>query len=320
MKSNEEHDVQTIDTGVTAGKLPGIKAVREKLENGRGNLQKVSSRMLENMSNSIHKRAEETNEFIDSVKNKNSKIKNLENLLDLDKNLLVSSDKTTSFYKYSRDKIVIVDKDILGDPCGVTVKEGLKVRVFTVKFEDYTPFIYPSYDERDISGEIIYMDKDEIWYRDMDKLTLGYNNGNSMEFRTVRLSSLEGFSDANLVQYIKKYAAVMRSPKISELVKDNSIEINNIIKLNDNYVIAKNKDSGYTIYVYSYASRNFDELPLRRLPNIQLGSYDMLLAPDMLKFIKENDYPIEDFIEKNGYIEYNREVGRTNVSVIRFKL
>jgi hypothetical protein len=321
MKSNETAKSQPLGIGSIIGKVANLRNVdlKEKLQTSKDNIQKTSLRLKENLSNTFQKKAEETAEFIDSVKHKNTKVKNLENLLDLDKSLLLSSDKTTSFYKHSKDRIIIVEKDILENPCAVTLKEGSKVSVFLVKYTEYTPYLYPTYDERDIPGSIIYMDSEQIWYRDMDKLTLGYNNGSTMEFTTVKLSELLGFTETDLVSYIKKYFVIIRSAKLSKLQKEKPLTVNNIIKLTDNYVICKNNE-GYTIYIYNYSMLSFDELNLKHLPKININSFDTLLSSDILKFIKDNNYPIEDFEEKGGYIEYNREVGRKKISVMRFKL
>jgi hypothetical protein len=321
MKSNEPANSQPFAMGNIIGKVSNLKniAFKEKLQMGKDNLQKTSLRIKENLSNTFHKKAEETNEFIDTVKHKNTKTKNLETLLGLDKSQLISSDKTTSFYKHSRNKIVIFEKDILENPCSITIKESTKVNIFLVKYSEYIPFLYPAYDEKDITGQIIYMDKDQVWYRDMDKLTLGYNNGNTMEFSTVKISELAGFTEEELVPYIKTYFSIIRSPKVSKLVKEKSLLVANIIRLGDSYVIYKNHEN-YVVYIYSYNLQNYDELNLKRLPKISLSSFDALLASDIIKYIKENNYPIEEFEEKGGYIEYNREVGRNKISVMRFKV
>ena len=321
MRSNEPSNGLPAAIGNIIGKVSNLKHVdvKEKLMVSKDTLQKTSLKLKENLSKTFHRKAEETNEFIGNVKHRNTKTRNLEVLLGLDKSQLISSDKTTSFYKHSRSKIVIFEKDILENPSSVTIKEATKVSIFIVKYDNYTPFLYPSYDEKDIPGQIIYMDKDQIWYRDMDKLSLGYNNGSSMEFYTVKISELAGFNEESLIPYIKTYFSILRSPKISKLVTDKSLFINNIIKLGESYVIYKHNE-GYTIYIHSFNIQDYDEINLRRLPKINLNSFDTLLAPDILKFIKEYNYPIEDFEEKAGYLEYNREVGRNKVSVMRFKI
>lgn len=321
MKTDETTSSQSLSLSSIVGKVSGLKNIhiKEKLQTGKDNVQKTSLRLKENLSNTFSKRAEETNEFINSVKHKNAKTKNLETLLGLDKSLLVSSDKTTSFYKHSKNKIVIFEKDILENPCSITIKDSSKVSIFVVKYSDYTPFLYPAYDEREITGQIVYMDNDQIWYRDMDKLTLGFNTGSSMEFSLVKVSELIDFTEEDFVPYIKKHFAIIRSAKLSKLVEDKDLLVNNIIKINDAYIIYKNKE-GYSIYIYNYSIQDFDEIYLSHLPKINLNSFGALLAPDILRFIRENNYPIEQFEEKGGYIEYNREVGRNKISVLRFKI
>ena len=129
-------------------------------------------------------------EPVEVSKNKSKMTKNLEKLFSLDRSNLLSSDHSTAFYKSTKNKIIIFEKDISEIPCTVTIKDGTKVYVYTVKYKaDYTPILYPAYDEKEIEGEIIYMDNEEIWYKDFHKLTLGYNNGASMEFHVVRMSS-----------------------------------------------------------------------------------------------------------------------------------
>ncbi len=260
-------------------------------------------------------------EPVDPHKNKGRMTRNLENLFGLDRSNLLSSDSSTSFYKSAKNKIIIFEKDISEIPCTVTIKDGTKVYVYTVKYKaDYTPILYPAYDEKEIDGEIIYMDNEEIWYKDFQKLTLGYNNGTSMEFQVVRLSELPGVKEEDLIPYVKRYFAINRSPKMSKLVKENGLLINNIVKMSDNYLIYRHVNNSYSIYVYSYAILGFNEIKLERLPAISMSSYDALLSPEILRFILENKFPLEEFEEKNGYIEYTKEIGRNRITLMRFKL
>lgn len=260
-------------------------------------------------------------EPVDAHKNKGKMTRNLEKLFSLDRSNLLSSDHTTSFYKSTKNKIIIFEKDISEIPSTVTIKDGTKVYVYTVKYKaDYTPILYPAYDEKEIAGDIIYMDNEEIWYKDFHKLTLGYNNGTSMEFHVVRMSELPGVKEEDLVPYVKRYFAINRSPKMSKLVKENALLLNNIIKMSDNYLIYRHVNNSYSIFVYSYAILGFNEIKLERLPAISMSSYDALLSPEILRFILENKFPLEEFEEKGGYIEYTKEIGRNRITLMRFKL
>ena len=69
-----------------------------------------------------------------------------------------------------------------------------------------------------------------------------------------------------------------------------------------------------------YAILGFNEIKLDRLPAISMSSFDTLLSPEILRFILENNFPIEDFEEKGGYIEYTKEIGRNRITLMRFKL
>lgn len=260
-------------------------------------------------------------EPVEPHKNRGKMTRNLENLFGLDRSNLLSSDHTTAFYKSTKNKIIIFEKDISEIPCTVTIKDGTKVYVYTVKYKaDYTPILYPAYDEKEIDGEVIYMDNEEIWYKDFHKLTLGYNNGTSMEFHVVRMSELPGVKEEDLIPYVKRYFAINRSPKMSKLVKENALHLNNIVKMSDNYLIYRHVNNSYSIYVYSYAILGFNEIKLERLPAISMDSYDTLLSPEILRFILENKFPLEEFEEKNGYIEYTKEIGRNRITLMRFKL
>lgn len=320
MKSNEITSDIIAGASIASQKENTIKTLKEKIQNGKKSLFKTSSKVKDNISTNIHKKAEETNGFFDTMKNKNTKVNNLENYLGLDKSYLVSSDKTTNVYKPSYGKLVIIEKDVTGDPFSITVKEFSDTSVFVVKYEQYTPYVYPNFDERQIKGKLCYLDKNQVWYRDYDTVTILYKVAHTMHVLVIKLSDIPEINEENMHQTIKNYFEVVNSPSMRRLVRDNHITYNNIMRIKDEYMLIKNEEKGYSVFIYNNQEGGFVKHDFAKLPDIDLSTYDVLFKPDMLSFIIKNDYPLESFEEKNGYIEYNEFIGKNKVCVFRYKI
>ncbi|MBC8061796.1 MAG: hypothetical protein H7Y18_14175 [Clostridiaceae bacterium] len=318
---NENKDNQeTSDKNELIGKVKSVKTIKQKYNQGKNKISRTSSKIRESVNKSIHRKTEETAERINDVLNKNSKLHNLEKLLYLDKSHLVKSDKETIFYKPTPKKIVIFESNTQGEVESVSIKEDSKIDLYVVKYTNYTPFIYPSFSDNKIPGEPYYMDENEIWYKSDNTLTICYKNNNTMAFNIVNLSDFENLAEENIVTFIKRYNFIHRSFRLTKFVEENTIDINEIIRITNKYIILQDKDANYAIYLYDHIQDNFSKMFLSKLPTIELSSFDTILTLEMSKFIMENKYPIEQFEEHNGFIEYNRVIDNRRVCVFRLKI
>jgi len=132
--------------------------------------KEILSNLKDSIVENIHERRERATSFINSLKK--DKIRNLERLLDVTKRDLKKADKKNYIYITEAGRMVVVDRDMWGDPCTVTIKEGNKVFLRMVKFFKDYPYLFPVFNEKNLNGDIIYMNDGEIWYRDKDVATL----------------------------------------------------------------------------------------------------------------------------------------------------
>lgn len=315
-----QKDVLDEQESTDKGIIGNIKAFKKKYENSRDTISKTSTILKESVYKNIHKKTEETSERINEVLNKNSKLHNLERMLFLDKTHLVSSDKDASFYKPAFKKIVIFENDRLGDVEYVTIKEDFKIALYVVKYVKYKPFIYPSFSDNKIPGETYYLDENEIWYRKDNLLTVCYKKNSSMAFDSVDLLDFKDLAEEDIITVIKTYNFIHRSTRLTQFVMENNIDIKGIIRVTEKYIILKDENNSFIIYLYDKMQGSFTKMLLSRLPNIELSSFDTILTPEMTQFIAENNYQIELFEEHNGFIEYNKVIDNRKICMFRIKI
>ncbi|MDP4178091.1 MAG: hypothetical protein Q8900_07090 [Bacillota bacterium] len=319
MKDTEISSDIVTGENIVSQKEDSFKSIKEKFQNGKTSLFSASSKIKKTITSNLYKKAEETNDFFDNVKNKNTRIINLENYLGLDKTCMISSDKSANVYKLSYGKIVIIEKDVTGDPYIVTVKEFSDVQLYVVKYDKYLPYVYPSYDDKNIKGSLFYLDTDQIWYKDTNSVTVLYKVGQAMHNIIINFSDIPGINKDNFHQSIKNYFTIVNSPSLTKLVTENSIDYIDIMRIKSWYVLIKNDDA-YSVFIYDNDRSKFKEHFFRKLPDIQINNFDILFSPDVFSFILKNNYPIEDFQENNGFIEYNEIIGKSKVCVFRCKI
>jgi len=69
-------------------------------------------------------------------------------------------------------------------------------------FKDY-PYLFPVFNEKNLNGDIIYMNDGEIWYRDKDVATLVLFKNEKPDFLTINLDKVKAFKEDELLKYLE---------------------------------------------------------------------------------------------------------------------
>ena len=283
----------------------------------------IISSLSKNIKNSIvdsfQEKSEQAADFLHSLKK--DKVRNLERLLELEKKDLVVSSKKNYIYSNSAGKMVIIDRDIWGEPCSVTIKETNKVIVKVVKFLDDIPYIFPVFNEKNVSGKIIHIDKKEIWYRNKDEATIVLFRSHEPDFIKVNLRNTPGLSGEALMDFMENSKILYFDRSLKELIIERrNVSIENIVIIRPNYTIYKNSQDSYTVLIFDEVKILCDELTLSKLPDMKVEGLDALFSKDIVEYIKTKGYVYENFIQDDNYIEYCEEVGSKRICVMRCKI
>jgi hypothetical protein len=270
--------------------------------------------LKDNIVDNIHDKSKRAASFIHSLKR--DKIRNLERLLDVSRKDLKKSDKKTYIYMTDAGRTVIVDRDIWGEPCTITVKEANKVVIRLVKFFNDYPYLFPVFNEKSLTGDIIFMDEDEIWYRDKDEATLVLFKNDVPDFLSIKLNNVKGFNEKQLLKYLDNCKMLYLEKKLNNLLLvERKIGIENIVTIRKGYVIYK--DTEYTVLLFDNLKNLFDEFTLRKIPDLSERAMDVLFSEDIVEYVKSKDYSFENFKQDGDYLEYWQNIGNTRVCVMR---
>lgn len=276
--------------------------------------------LKDNILDSIQHNSGKATSFINSLKR--DKIRNLERLLSIDKKDLAFSNKKYFIYCTDSGRMVIVERDIWGEPFTVTLKEGNDVSIKRVMFFDNEPFLFPIFNEKNLSGEIIHMDDNEVWYLGKDEATLVLFKSDKPDFLKVPLKNFKNINNKKALHtYLDSHKMLYLDKKIHEIIiEDRNIAIEDIVRIRDGYAVYKNTSRTYKVLLFNEFKELYDEYTFSKLPAIKEEGWDVLFSKDIVEYVKENNYSFENFRQDDGHIEYWKNIGTKRVCVLRCKI
>lgn len=287
-------------------------------EKGMGMISNLSKNLKESIVEGIHNNSEKAAVFFHSLKKE--KMRNLEKLLDVSKNDLMVSSKKNYIYGNQAGKMIIIDRDIWGEPSNVTIKDNSKVTVKVIKFFDEIPFVFPVFNEKNVSGEIIHMDKSQIWYKNRDEVTVVLFRSQEPDFIKVSLKRTKNLTDKALKNYIENSKILYFDKKLKDLlIEERNIEIENVVIIRPLYAIYKEAEQPYTVLMFDEIKNLCNELTLYRLPDMKVEAWDVLFSEDIVNYINSKGYSLNNFKQVGDYIEYWEDVGSKKICVMRVK-
>ena len=137
---------------------------------------------------------------------KRTDLRKLEKALDVCKKDLIVSSKSNYVYCTDLGKVIVVDKGVNGLPKTVTIKNSDNITTKTIKFSNNTPYLYPKFNEKGLPKNIVYMNRDEIWYLDNDKaILLIFKNGEPEHLKINLSGSVSTKNPKALMNYLETY-------------------------------------------------------------------------------------------------------------------
>ncbi|HOM03175.1 MAG TPA: hypothetical protein PLH43_10145 [Acetivibrio sp.] len=289
-------------------------------EKAKGFNLSTSKSLKDNTNENVSQSSEKPSGFLYSLKK--ARLKNLEDILGLDKKDLVVSSKFNYVYCTDFGKVVVIDKDTEGHPKTVTIKEADNISVRTIKFHNTLPFLYPKYDERSLPEQIIYMDKNEIWYKaDSEAIIVTFNN-DTPDFLKISLSNLRQSNNLKVIlNYIECHKFLYQSNKLKTLLlEERKVKIDDIIRVQNHYALYKEGSESYRVVLFDELKNVVNEFTLTELPNVNEKAWDVLFTNEIFQYVKDNDYSFSNFRQDNDHIEYWQNIGSKSVCVMRCKI
>jgi len=280
----------------------------------------IPKNLKENIIDSIQHNSGKATSFINSLKK--DKIRNLERLLSIDKKDLAFSNKKHYIYCNDAGRMIIVDRDIWGEPYTVTIKEATDVSIKRVMFFENEPFLFPIFNEKNLSGEIIHMDENEVWYLGKDEATLVLFKGDKPDFLKVSLKNFKNINNKKALHtYLDSHKMLYLDKKIHEImIEERNIPIEDIIKIRSGYAVYKNTSRTYKVLLFNESRELYDEYTFSKLPSVKEEGWDVLFSKDIVEYVKANNYSFENFRQDEGHIEYWQNIGSKRVCVLRCKI
>jgi len=278
----------------------------------------LSNNIKSGIVKSIENKPKQISELIKSFKHE--KIKNLEKLLKVERSQLIVSNSKNRIYRTEAGYMYIIDKDVWGEPVSVTIKDDKKVIIRKIKYLNNKPYLFPVFNEKNISGIIIYMNQHEIWYQDDNLITVVSFKGEVADFAKIKVANIKSLSREKLFEYINNYKIVCKNKKLQEIVKEKDLRIDDFLIITNKYIVGKDSKNYIKAYLFDNEYVIYDEIPLRVLPQIEPAAYDVLFSEDVLNYIRANNYNIEDFKQNGDYIEYWQNIGDKKMCVMRYKI
>ncbi|MCX7748103.1 MAG: hypothetical protein N2645_14645 [Clostridia bacterium] len=291
----------------------------KKYKIDKESITQISQNLKSSIMKSIEKKPQQINDLISSLKK--HKIRDLEKLLRVDKSQMIVSNRKNYIYRSDSGKMVIVDRDMWGDPCNVTIKENNHVIVKCIKFFEDKPYIFPLFNEKNVKGRVINMDANQIWYQDNNTVCVVTFKGTDAVFTNIQIDTLKNISKENLFSYIHNYISVNKNKKLAELVKGKGIRIEDIEKVRKSYVIGKlSGKSGYRVVMFDEEYTATNDFNIKGIPSVSDDGLDILFSEEILNYINANNYSFENFKQNDDHIEYWQQIGQKNVCVMRYKV
>ncbi|NLD47128.1 MAG: hypothetical protein GX660_08000 [Clostridiaceae bacterium] len=288
-------------------------------DKGKGMITNLSKNLKDSIIEGIQNNSEKAATFLHSLKK--DKIKNLEKLLDVSKKDLMVSSKKNYIYGNRAGKMVIIDRDIWGEPCTVTIKETNKVIVKVIKFFEDEPFVFPVFNEKNVSGDIMHMDKSQIWYRNRDEVTIVLFRNQEPDFIKVNLKDVKYLTGKALMDYIENSKILYFDKRLKDiLITGRNVKIENVVIIRPFYTIYKEEGNPYTVLMFDDCKNLCNELTLYKLPNMKVEAWDVLFSVDIVNYIKSKGYSFDNFKQDSNYIEYWEDVGSKKICVMRCKV
>ncbi len=280
----------------------------------------LSKSLKDNLIDSIHQSSGRATSFLNSLKK--DKIRNLERVLGVDKKDLSFSSKKNYIYTTGSGRMVIIDRDIWGEPCTITVKEANDVAIRRVKFFEDEPFLYPIFNERNLSGEVIHMDDNEIWYLCKNEATLVLFKNDKPDFLKVSLKNFKNINNKKALHtYLDSSKVLYLDKKLHNiLIEERNIMVDDIIRIRSWYAIYKNTSRTYKVLLFDEYKQLYDEFTFSKLPSVKEEGLDVLFTKDIVEYVKSNQYSFENFRQDDGHIEYWQNIGVKRVCVLRYKI
>jgi hypothetical protein len=252
---------------------------------------------------------------------KNHKLRRLEKILGLQKRDLIVSSKMNYMYCTDTGKVVIVDKDIGGEPCTVTIKESHKVTIKSVKFFKDNPFIFPVFNEKKLVGDIVYVDTNEIWYVDKNEATLVLFENDEPVFLKIDLKKLQHNRNyKELTNYLNNHKMLYLNEDLKKmLIEDRGLAVEDILRITLSYIIYK-EDEQFRVILLGDNKEIYNEVKMNKLPNVNEEAWDILFTREIYNYIVENGYSFDNFRQDEDCIEYCQEIGDRKVCVMRCKI
>ncbi|KNY26875.1 hypothetical protein [Pseudobacteroides cellulosolvens] len=290
----------------------------DKINKGKGTISDLSNNIKSGIVKNIENKPKQISELIKSLKHE--KIKNLEKLLKVEKSQLIVSNRKNRIYRTEVGYMYIIDKDVWGEPVSVTVKDDKKVVVRTIKYLNDQPYLFPVFNEKNVSGIIIHMTQQEIWYQDDNIVIVVSFKGETSDITKIKIANIKSLSRNKLHEYINNYKAVGKNKKLQEIVKEKDLRIDDVLIVTNKYIIGKDSKNFIKAYLFNNEYTIYDEIPLRVLPQIEPLAYDILFSEEVLDYIRANKYNIEDFTQNGDFIEYWQKIGDRKMCVLRYKI
>ena len=316
-KSRVQSEVNESNNAVSDGNTKASSVQSEKSKEG---VVTLSKSLKDNLLDSIQQNSDKATSFLNSLKK--DKIRNLERALGVDKKDLSFSNKKNYIYSTGAGRMVIIDRDIWGEPCTVTVKEANDVAIKRVMFFEDDPFLFPIFNEKNLTGEVIHMDNNEIWYLSRDEATLVLFKNDKPDFLKVCLKNFKSKNNKKALHtYLDSYKMLYLDKKIHALmIEEKNISIEDIIKIRVGYAVYKNTSRTYKVLLFDEFRQLYDEFTFSKLPAVREEGWDVLFSKDIVDYVKANNYSFENFRQDDGHIEYWQNIGAKRACVLRCKI
>ncbi|MFZ5990055.1 MAG: hypothetical protein ACOYWZ_23410 [Bacillota bacterium] len=278
-----------------------------------------SKTLKDNLVENFQQNSDRSTSFFRSLRK--DKIRNLERILDVSKKDLIVSSKINYVYCTESGKVVVIDKDYGGEPCTVAVKDSTNILIKCVKFHNDIPYLYPIFNEKKLTGDIIHMDENEIWYLDGEEVTLVVFKNNKPDFLKISLKGFEQKKNSKaLFSYLDCCKMLHLNKRLNDLlIKDRKVRFDDIVKIRPGFAIYK-ENYTYKVLLFDECKNPCNEFILDSLPLINEEAWDVLFSNDIYEFISTNNFSFDNFRQDNDHIEYWEYIGSKRVCLMRCKI
>ncbi len=328
VKNNTNKNTAIKDTAIKEVS-DNVKGLMDMITSKVSSIQyQKSKKMLSNLSNglignsagSIKQESSKPLGIFNSIKK--VKLRNLEQILKVNKKDLIVSSKMNYVYCTDFGKVIVFDKGADGIPQTVTIKTPDSITVKSVKYDKETPFLYPKFNEQDLPKDIIYMDEEEIWYMGENEATLLLFKNDTPEYLKINLSDVKlNRNSKALLNYLECYKILHQDKRLSNLLlEERKIELHNIVRVRPHYALYKESNKSYKVLLFDNAKNICNEFSIQELPNVNAKAWDVLFTNEIYEYVKSNGYSFDNFRQANDHIEYWQNIGSNKVCVLRCKI